>query len=88
MTDRTKVRKTLTGVVVSDKMTNSIVVRTERTVRHKLYGKMIRLHKKAALIFKNMWLNNNDAGEKGRSEFHSFPSTSYFSFAIQERYLS
>jgi len=46
MTDKTKVRKTLAGVVVSDKMTNSIVVQTERIVRHKLYGKMIRRHKK------------------------------------------
>ena len=46
MTDKTKVRKTLAGVVVSDKMTNSIVVQTERIERHKLYGKMIRRHKK------------------------------------------
>lgn len=46
MTDKTKVRKTLTGVVVSDKMTNSIVVQTERIVQHKLYGKRMRLQKK------------------------------------------
>ena len=36
----------MVGIVVSDKMTNSIVVKTERLVRHKLYGKMIRRHKK------------------------------------------
>ncbi|NOX24655.1 MAG: 30S ribosomal protein S17 [Deltaproteobacteria bacterium] len=46
MEDKKKVRKTLTGVVVSAKMTNSISVKTERIVRHKLYGKRIRLHKK------------------------------------------
>ena len=46
MTDRIKVRKTLAGVVVSDKMTNSIVVQTERIVRHKLYGKRMRRNKK------------------------------------------
>ncbi len=46
MTENKKVRKTLTGFVVSDKMTNSIVVQTERIVRHKLYGKRLRLHKK------------------------------------------
>ena len=46
MSDQPKKRRTLTGTVVSDKMTNSIVVTTERTVKHPLYGKMIRLHKK------------------------------------------
>ncbi len=46
MSEGNKTKKTLVGVVVSDKMTNSIVVLTERLVRHKLYGKMIRRHKK------------------------------------------
>jgi len=46
MTDQIKKRKTLEGVVVSDKMTNSIVIETARFVPHKLYGKMIRRHKK------------------------------------------
>jgi small subunit ribosomal protein S17 len=46
MEEKKRVRKTLTGVVVSDKMTNSISVKTERIVQHKLYGKRIRLHKK------------------------------------------
>ena len=46
MTDIIKKRRTLEGVVVSDKMTNSIVIVTARLVAHKLYGKMIRRHKK------------------------------------------
>lgn len=46
MTDHIKKRKTVEGVVVSDKMTNSIVIETSRLVAHKLYGKMIRRHKK------------------------------------------
>jgi len=39
-------RKTRIGVVVSDKMDKSVVVNTERKVRHKLYGKYMRLHVK------------------------------------------
>lgn len=46
MTDLAKKRRTLVGVVVSDKMTCSVVVETARLVPHKLYGKMIRRHKK------------------------------------------
>lgn len=46
MTELIKKRRTLEGVVVSDKMTNSIVIVTARLVPHKLYGKMIRRHKK------------------------------------------
>ena len=45
MSEIEKKRRTLTGVVISDKMTNSIVVRTERFVQHKLYGKRMRRHK-------------------------------------------
>jgi small subunit ribosomal protein S17 len=41
-----KIKKTRVGVVVSNNMTNSIVVNTVRRVRHKLYGKMISLDKK------------------------------------------
>jgi small subunit ribosomal protein S17 len=39
-----KNRKTKVGIVVSDKMDKSIVVKTERLIRHKLYGKFIRRH--------------------------------------------
>lgn len=46
MTDLIKKRRTLEGVVVSNKMNNSIVIQTARLVAHRLYGKMIRRHKK------------------------------------------
>ena len=35
-------RKTRIGIVISDKMDKSIVIRTERLIPHKLYGKYIR----------------------------------------------
>ena len=39
-------KRVLRGVVVSDKMDKSIVVRVERRVRHKAYGKFITRSKK------------------------------------------
>jgi small subunit ribosomal protein S17 len=39
-------RKQLEGVVVSDKMDKTIVVRVERITRHPLYGKVLRKSKK------------------------------------------
>jgi small subunit ribosomal protein S17 len=39
-------RKSLVGVVVSDKMDKTVVVRVERLVRHDKYGKMIRRRRK------------------------------------------
>ena len=39
-------RKKLVGRVVSDKMDKTVVVRIERTKRHPLYGKVIRVYKK------------------------------------------
>ena len=39
------VRKEREGIVVSDAMDKSIVVRVERRIRHKLYGKEISRHK-------------------------------------------
>ena len=39
MTERTQ-RKTRTGFVVGDKMDKTVVVSIERTVRHRLYGKI------------------------------------------------
>jgi small subunit ribosomal protein S17 len=39
-------RKTRTGVVVSDKMQKTIVVKVERSARHPLYKKIIRRYKK------------------------------------------
>ena len=42
MSEETKLVRTLTGRVVSDKMDKSAVVLVERKVRHPLYGKFIR----------------------------------------------
>lgn len=39
-------RKTRIGIVVSDKMDKTVVVRVESKVRHPLYGKIIRSSKK------------------------------------------
>lgn len=44
MVDAKKNSKTRVGYVVSTQMDKSIVVRTERLVPHKLYGKFIRQH--------------------------------------------
>ncbi len=41
-----KTKKTLTGVVVSDKMDRTVVVRVERRYRHPVYKKFIRSSKK------------------------------------------
>ena len=38
----TKTVRTLSGVVISDKMNASIVVRVERQVKHPIYAKFIR----------------------------------------------
>ena len=42
MSEIKKIKKTRTGTVVSNRMEKSIVVRVERKVRHKLYGKYIK----------------------------------------------
>ncbi len=42
MSEDSKTIRTLTGLVVSDKMNKSAVVKVERKVRHPLYGKYIR----------------------------------------------
>lgn len=39
-------RKTRIGIVASDKMDKTVVVRVESKVRHPLYGKIIRTSKK------------------------------------------
>lgn len=38
-------KKLLTGVVISDKMENTVVVRIERKYRHHLYKKVVKKHK-------------------------------------------
>jgi small subunit ribosomal protein S17 len=40
------VKKTLTGVVVSDKMDKTVVVKVERNYMHRRYGKFVRSTKK------------------------------------------
>ncbi len=42
---RTTAHKRLVGKVISNKMQKTVVVEVERTRRHPLYGKVIRVHK-------------------------------------------
>jgi len=44
--EKRNLRKERTGVVVSNKMDKSIVVRIERRFRHPVYGKFVRKTKK------------------------------------------
>lgn len=46
MTDTQSQVRTLMGKVVSDKMTKTIVVQIERSIRHPKYGKIIKKHSK------------------------------------------
>jgi small subunit ribosomal protein S17 len=46
--DKRGIRRQLQGIVVSDSMDKTVVVLVERTVKHKLYKKYIKLHKKYA----------------------------------------
>ena len=41
-------RKTRTGMVVSDKMDKTVLVRIDRQMRHPLYGKIVRRSSKFA----------------------------------------
>jgi len=41
-----RLRKLLTGVVISDKMEKTVVVRTDRRMIHPLYGKVVVVSKK------------------------------------------
>ena len=45
-TSERNARKTRVGMVVSDKMTKTVVVSIERRVQHPVYGKMVRRTKK------------------------------------------
>ena len=42
MSEETKVQRSITGRVVSDKMDKTVTVLIERMVRHPVYGKYIR----------------------------------------------
>lgn len=46
MTEKTKVVRSLTGRVVSDKMDKTVTVLVERKVKHPLIGKVVRQSKK------------------------------------------
>lgn len=46
MNDEVKVKRTLTGRVVSDKMDKTVTVLVERKVKHPMLGKVIRRSKK------------------------------------------
>jgi small subunit ribosomal protein S17 len=42
MSERTSMRKTLVGKVVSDKMDKTVVVAIEDSVKHPMYGKIVK----------------------------------------------
>lgn len=46
MKTKEKVKRVLTGIVVSDKMQKTVVVSIQRKVAHPLYGKLIKITKK------------------------------------------
>ncbi len=53
-------RKTLTGTVVSTKMTKTVVVAIERKVAHKKYGKLIKVTKRLKADTNGMEIKEND----------------------------
>ncbi len=55
-----KYRKRVTGVVVSDKMDKTVVVNTQRFVKHKKYGKFYKIDKKYKAHDENNEFKVND----------------------------
>lgn len=53
-------RRVLQGIVISDSMDKSVVVRVERTTRHPKYGKFIRRHKN--------YMAHDEGGEIARGD--------------------
>ncbi len=53
-------RKEKTGIVVSDKADKTVVVLVERKIKHPLYGKYIKLHKKYMVHDENNVCKVND----------------------------
>jgi small subunit ribosomal protein S17 len=39
-------RKTFTGVITSNRMKNTVVVKVTRTIKHPTYGKVVQVNKK------------------------------------------
>ena len=64
-TETAKKVKTLSGVVVSDKMTDTAVVAVERYVKHPKYGKFIKRLKRYKAHDKD---NEHKVGEKVKIE--------------------
>ncbi|MBC8382497.1 MAG: 30S ribosomal protein S17 [Candidatus Cloacimonetes bacterium] len=58
-------KPTRIGIVVSDKMDKTVVVRVERKYKHPLYGKYIRKHKKFHVHDEN---NEAHIGDKVKIE--------------------
>jgi len=56
-------RRRMVGLVVSDKMDKTVVVRVVRTKRHRLYGKVIRVPKRYKAHDEN---NSCGTGDKVR----------------------
>ncbi len=46
MSEETKTKRTVTGIVTSNKMDKTITVMVERKVKHAVYGKYIKLSSK------------------------------------------
>ncbi|MDD3582087.1 MAG: 30S ribosomal protein S17 [Desulfobacca sp.] len=46
MSQERRIRKSRTGIVVSDKMDKTVVVQVSRLVRHPVYGKTVRRRNK------------------------------------------
>ena len=58
--ENTKIVRSLTGKVVSDKMDKTVTVLVERRAKHPLYGKVIRLSKKYHAHDENNEFNQGD----------------------------
>lgn len=59
----TPIRKTRTGIVVSDKMEKTVVVQIATKVKHPLYGKYISARVKYKAHDENNEFNNGDTVE-------------------------
>ncbi|MSU45379.1 MAG: 30S ribosomal protein S17 [Candidatus Zambryskibacteria bacterium] len=59
--EKTKIKKVLVGIVTSDKMKDTIVVKVERFVKHPKYGKYTSMSKKFKADDKG---NTKKIGEK------------------------
>ncbi len=66
-----KSKKVFTGVVVSDKMDKTIVVRVDRQFAHPLYGKRVSSSKKYKVHDENNQYKAGDAVEFVESQPHS-----------------